>query len=288
MNPIKTMKHISFLLFLCFSFFLSCNNEDDGSSDSAQVELKFDNVAIVDNVMNQLELEGVGSTNFNYSNGLDQDFNVTLLRYFITDIVLEGPDGAVYEDKMEVSANDSKGYYIIDESDIESQTIILTDVPSGEYSKISFTVGVDEAGVLEGAAGGALDPATNKMFWNWNAGYIAVKFEGQSDVSAGGANGETIFPENEQGLIYHIGGWKKVEGTPFVYNNKRLTYPFFINLKVDPTRNPRVVMTFDVMSMLDGDHKVDFTGNNNVHKPSDGSGIANNLEKAFAFDHLHN
>ncbi len=219
---------------------------------------------------------------------MDQPFNITLLRYFISEVTLEGPNGVIFKDKMDVSATGSEGYYIIDESNTASQTILLENVPPGEYNKIVFTVGVDESGVSEGAAGGDLDPATNNMFWNWNAGYIAVKFEGQSNVSAGGANGETIVPENKQGLIYHIGGWKNVDDTPFVYNNKRLSYDFFSKLIVTPRNNSRVVMTFDVLSMLHGDYTVDFTGNNNVHKPSDGKAIADNLIKAFAFDHLHN
>ena len=33
--------------------------------------------------------------------------------------------------------------------------------------------------------------------------------------------------------------------------------------------------------------QIDFTGNNNVHKPTDGKAIAENLSAAFAFDHLH-
>jgi hypothetical protein len=46
-------------------------------------------------------------------------------------------------------------------------------------------------------------------------------------------------------------------------------------------------MTFDVMGLFNGHHKVDFTGNHNVHKPSDGVDMAHNMEEAFNFDHIH-
>jgi hypothetical protein len=169
-----------------------------------------------------------------------------------------------------------------------SQLISLSEIPAGEYNKITFTVGVDSAGVVDGAAGGVLDPATSKMFWNWNSGYIALKFEGQSSASNGGVTGsETIAADNAHGMAYHIGGWKNIPGTAFVYNNKRLSFTFDENVKVEGKQSPEVHMVFDVLKFFDSHHQVDFSGNHNVHKPSDGEQIAKNFEHAFAYDHIH-
>ncbi|MEZ5043928.1 MAG: MbnP family protein [Saprospiraceae bacterium] len=283
------MKNLFTIVTLSLLVFLSCNKkgEDIPAVKNGVVNIVFDNIAVVGQLQKQLKLSAVGGENYDFKSGLGQDFNVTLLRYFISKIVLEGPNGERYEDEISVSATGAKGFYLVDENDFDSQLITLSDVPAGEYNKVSFTVGIDEEGVKEGAAGGVLDPATNGMFWNWNAGYVALKFEGQSPVAAGGANGNTITPDNAKGLVFHVGGWKEVKDTPFVYNNKRLSYTFYTSVKVNSEKDPYVHMVFDVLKMLAAKNMIDFTGNNNVHKPIDGVPIAENLEAAFQFDHIH-
>lgn len=282
------MKKILFIVIAAMFLFSSCKKDDDnGLEINGKMEIEFDNIAIVNDIQRQLNMTTVGDVNYDYQNEMGQDFNITLLRYFISEIVLEGPNGERFEDLLSVDATDAKGYYLVDESVSASQLITLEDIPAGEYNKISFTVGVAEEGVKEGAAGGSLDPATNGMFWNWNAGYVALKFEGQSSVSAGGAVGNTIAPEDEKGIVYHVGGWKEIEGTAFVNNNQSLSYAFDVNAKVGGDHEPHVHMVFDVLSMLSAKNQVDFTGNNNVHKPVDGQAIAENLAEAFRFDHIH-
>ncbi len=282
------MKKILFIVIAAMFLFSSCKKDDDnGLEINGKMEIEFDNIAIVNDIQRQLNMTTAGDANYDYQNEMGQDFNITLLRYFISEIVLEGPNGERFEDLLSVDATDAKGYYLVDESVSASQLITLEDIPAGEYNKISFTVGVAEEGVKEGAAGGSLDPATNGMFWNWNAGYVALKFEGQSSVSAGGAVGNTIAPEDEKGIVYHVGGWKEIEGTAFVNNNQSLSYAFDVNAKVGGDHQPHIHMVFDVLSMLSAKNQVDFTGNNNVHKPVDGQAIAENLAEAFRFDHIH-
>lgn len=274
-----------FTLISIITFF-SCGDDDTTTTGSMEVE--FDNIAIVNGIEQQLSLVTAGSTSYGYTNSLGQKFNINLLRYYISAIELETTDGKVYKDVLEVSATGSKGYYLIDEANPASQVVELDNIPAGKYSKITFTVGVDSTGVLNGATGGALDPATSKMFWNWNSGYIALKFEGQSDASNGGVSGaETVTTTNPNGIAYHIGGWKNIAGTAFVYNNKRISFNFDTDAVVDAKSAPHVHMTFDVMGLFNGHHKVDFTGNHNVHKPSDGVDMAHNMEEAFNFDHIH-
>ncbi len=274
------------LAFLAFGF-ASCEKESE-SKEPGTIDINFDNVAIVNGTQTQLSMATAGSTTYTYTNGMSQTFNVTLLRYFISAIELTGPNGEYFKDEVSVSAAGSKGYYLIDESKSASQYVTLNDVPAGEYNKLTFTVGVDSTGVVDGAAGGMLDPATNKMFWNWNSGYIAVKFEGQSPVSNSGITGsESLAAGAANGIVYHVGGWKNQPGTAFVYNNKRLSFTFDTNVKVDKDRNPEVHMVFDMLKLFKGTKTIDFTGNHNVHKPADGVDVANNIPAAFAFDHVH-
>ncbi|MFN8428338.1 MAG: hypothetical protein U0V04_00005, partial [Spirosomataceae bacterium] len=103
----------------------------------------------------------------------------------------------------------------------------------------------------------------------------------------GVSGAETVTTTNPNGIAYHIGGWKNIAGTAFVYNNKRISFNFDTDAVVDAKSAPHVHMTFDVMGLFNGHHKVDFTGNHNVHKPSDGVDMAHNMEEAFNFDHIH-
>ena len=270
-------------------YFTSCSKDDNPTDETnGTVEVEFDNIALVDGIQRQLSMVTPGSSDYQYTNALNQKFNINLLRYYISNIVLEGPNGEYFEDKVSVTTTAVKGIYLVDESNHTSSLITLSDVPAGEYNKIKFTVGVDENGVTEGAAGGILDPATCNMFWNWNSGYIALKFEGQSPDSNGGVSGTETLDENSiHGIAYHIGGWRDIEGTAFVYNNKALSLDFDTNAKVKYGEQPHVHIVMDVLTLFNGENDIDFTGNHNVHKPLDGVDLANNIPDAFTFDHIH-
>lgn len=283
----KSFIQLTFLLPVFLLSFFSCEKDDVTEPTSGDMSIDFDNIAIIDGNQRQLSMVETGNLEYSYTNGMNQDFNITLLKYFVSKIVLEGPDGAYYADEMEVNVNDAKGYYLIDESKPESQKVFLRNVPVGKYNKISFTLGVDEEGVVEGVAGGSLDPTTNGMFWNWNSGYVALKLEGHSSASPGGASNNTVNLDVENGMAYHVGGWKNIDGTAFVYNNERLEYTFDTDLSITGNGEPNVHMVMDVLALFDGTNTVDFSGNNNVHKPTDGAPIAENFVGAFAFDHIH-
>jgi hypothetical protein len=268
-------------------FFTACEKDKEEVQLPGEFEVEFDNVAFVNGSNQQLKLREVGSTVYDYKNGMEQDFNITFLRYYISNIVLEGTNGAYYEDKMSVDATSTQGYYLIDEANLASQLIRLTNVPAGKYNKITFTVGVEENGIKEGAAGGVLDPSTSGMFWNWNSGYVAYKIEGQSSASPGNAGGNTIRRDNPKGIVFHIGGWKTIEGTSFVNNNRRITLNFDTDAKVNSKERPHAHLFVNALAIFDGANKIDFTKANNVHRPDAAKPMADNMVNAFKFDHLH-
>lgn len=287
------MKSFPLYLLLAFALFAfsSCEDDDDGTGDATfgTFEVEFENVMGPQDNQRSFSLAAVGSTDYSYTNGMNQDYNLTFLRYYISEVVLEGPNGERFEDPMSVSATDASGYYLIDAADASSLTFDLEDVPSGQYNKISFLLGVDSTGVLEGAAGGTLDPATSGMFWNWNSGYVALKVEGQSPESPGGATGNSIVSENEAGIVFHLGGWKNIANTPFVYNNQRVELDFDTNARVATDLSPTAHLELDVAALFEGpDATVDFsTDNVNVHRPTDGAAMAKNAAAAFRYDHIH-
>ena len=64
-----------------------------------------------------------------------------------------------------------ESYFLVDLSNDLSTTLDLGSVPSGEYTELSYTIGVDSLRNVSGAQSGALS-TTNNMFWSWNTGYI--------------------------------------------------------------------------------------------------------------------
>jgi len=261
--------------------FSACK-EDQIEEEFGVFELEFDHKVGDSN----LSLAAWDDTNYPYTNAAGQTYNVTNFGYYITGIKLTGPDGAYFEDHVHSSAdpNEVHGYYHILESEPASKKIMLSEVPAGKYNQITFTLGIPESGVQEGATGGVLDPAQGAWFWNWDAGYIGVAVEGQSPSSpevAGAFN-----PDNFVAL--HIGGWKEVPSNPNMVNNTKVITLNFSDVNVGEGLEPSAHLYADVAKILDGPSaNIDFSVNYSVHSPIKGQPFAGNLLEMFSVDHVH-
>jgi hypothetical protein len=122
-----------------------------------------------------------------YKNELGQAYTVSKFKYYVGNIHLKKSDGTEYV---------SDKYYLINEEEATSKQVTLSNVPEGNYTSISFILGVDSLHNCSGAQTDALDPV-NAMFWAWNTGYIFVKMEGRSPVST----------QPGHLLEFHIGGY---------------------------------------------------------------------------------
>jgi hypothetical protein len=123
-----------------------------------------------------------------YTNAAGEKFKVSLFRYYLTNLVLEGEGNT--PDYVQ-----PESYYLIDHSEAEGvYSFVLNNVPSGKYRSIRYTIGVDSLRNVSGAQTGALDPAAG-MFWTWSSGYIQFKVEGT-----------LVNPAGE--FIYHVGGFQ--------------------------------------------------------------------------------
>lgn len=263
------MKNIKLLALLSLSMLLwSCDNDEDMTSETmGSVTLNFDNVAGEEDVTLATE----GSTEYPYSNANDQAFNIQMMGYYISEIKLTG-ENISYEDELYADAETSKGYYHVQEDVSGSGVIKLNDVPSGSYTQVTFTLGIDGSTVQEGALGGVLNPENGAWFWNWNVGYIAFALEG-SAADAGSDN---------QQIAFHIGGW----GDP--NNVKEITLDLPTALVVGDETSSMAHIKVDALKAFTGHMNVDFTSTYSVHSPAAGEHLAYNVAEAFHAHHVMN
>ncbi|MBO6659859.1 MAG: hypothetical protein JJ909_08840 [Roseivirga sp.] len=263
---------------------MSCENDEPQPEEFGTFQLYFDNKVGA----SELTLSEPGSTNYNYETTNGEKFNLSRFGYYVSKIKLEGPNGELYEDEVSVSASESKGYYQILESVASSHNVMLENVPAGSYSKVTFTIGVAEDGVQEGALGGVLDPAKGAWFWNWNAGYIGMAIEGTAENSAQqyvdwGNGAET----KEKTFAVHVGGWKDVtDNENFVNNVRTRTLDFGTTVSVSEELSPNAHVVTDVLKLLDGVN-IDFSTTYSVHAPKAGKPFADQLANAFVVHHVH-
>ncbi|MEZ5046629.1 MAG: MbnP family protein [Chitinophagaceae bacterium] len=205
------MKYYILFSVVFFSLFIACKKPTDKTLKSADVILKFTNVA---------NGKAIVKDQMDYSNAFGSTFSISLLKYYVTNVVLVKDDGS--EHKV---AN----YDLIDAFDpAQFSTVDLADVPGGNYKTIRFYLGVDKSRNHNGAQDGDLDPINN-MIWTWNTGYLFFKHEGSfKDI-----NGAT------QMLQYHL-------GTDEALNT--VTLP--IDMEVNGTKRT-VNIQFDLANMYD-------------------------------------
>ena len=283
-------KFLSFLSICAIVLLSACQDDEDvAANTSGSFSIEFDNY-VGDQA---LELEPAGSTDYRYTTGSGQVFNLSTLRYYISGVRLEGPDGAVYEDVMNVSANADEvtGYYLVQEGEADSHFISLQDVPAGEYDKITFILGIPEEGMNGGAGGGILDPAAGAWFWNWNAGYINLGMEGTAAASPQERVERDGFVTEAHSFALHVGGWKEVDSSVpnserFVNNIKTVTLDFGSRVTVSADLTPEAHIVFDMLRILDG-AGVDFSQTYAVHAPKLGQPLAEQIPTAFILDHVH-
>jgi hypothetical protein len=201
-----------------------------------------------------------------YTNQAGNTFNVSMYKYYITNIKITKTDNTVW--------TESNSYHLVDHSDAASTLVTLSNVPFGNYKSIEFMIGVDSAKNNSGAQTGALDPA-NGMFWSWSSGYIMAKLEGTSPQSTATANA----------LKFHIGG--------FIGANKtmKIVSPSFNTetANVSSTITPEIHMSSNVLEWFQTPTTVDFSTTNTVHMPGAAANtVANNYADMFTVEHIHN
>ncbi|WP_417610167.1 MbnP family protein [Owenweeksia hongkongensis] len=257
----KSLKNLGFIALLSsIALFTSC---DDDSKDDTQDPQ--DNVTYGDFTFEIEHTYGNDAFTYNteYTNSSSEQLEYTSVRYYISNITLEKMDGTVWSEE--------ESYHLIDNGVSSSMMFKIDNVPTGEYHKISYMIGVDSARNVSGAQDGALSEA-NDMFWSWNMGYIFMKFEGNSTSAADGT------------FSFHIGGFGGANAAQ--ETNTHMMHDHM--LSISPSASPQIHFKVDVSKALDGHHSISLAQKSKLHMPgAEAQEIAHNFSEAFSLDHIH-
>lgn len=189
------------------------------------------------------------------------EITFTLLNYYVSNIKLQKADGSSYVQP--------ESYHLVRLSSGSMADLVLSDIPVGDYTGITFTIGVDSARNVSGVQEGALSPS-NGMFWSWNTGYIFIKAEGRSPQASSG------------NFTYHIGGFSGENNAI-----RTVTLPFNGELRVRKNAEPSIHFNVNAARFWHGG--IQLADLSTIHMPGANAAlIATNFQGAFSVDHLHN
>ncbi|MFC7668083.1 MbnP family protein [Hymenobacter humi] len=200
-----------------------------------------------------------------YKTAAGDDFAVSTFKYYISNVKLAKADGSTY------AVPDT--YFLVDHATPATQALAMKGVPVGDYTGISFTVGVDSTRTKAVNFTGVLD-ANNGMYWDMNGPeFINLKLEGRSPQSP------------TTGLVFHIAGYKHATTNTI----RTVTLPFpTAKLLVRTDHSPEIHMHVDLAKLFDGPNPVRFGTTYNVMGGLPAARIADNLAAGmFSVSHIH-
>nr|WP_315158301.1 MbnP family protein [uncultured Flavobacterium sp.] len=266
------MKNIVYkaLLILAVSAFITGCSSDDNENNAAEtgkIGLKFDNSY----ASNDLILNTQTNTTAN-----NEKLKISLVKYIVSNIVLTKADGTTF------TYPKAKSYFIADEDSEAGYKFELTDVPTGDYTKVKFGIGVDKEQWQLGASGQGdflAQAQAEDLLWSWSAGYKFFAFEGT--FTSATVTTATSF-------MIHTGQ----TGTAYNYTEVTLDLP--TKALVRGNISPDIHIVTDLSKILDGQNTIKLSDNNMGGMGAMIMGgtilesITTNISKMFRVDHVHN
>lgn len=256
-------KNLSLFLFIGLLAMTACRKKDLPSDNNSPVITKGTVKIQMSNVVGEKKLNLRNSTIYTLPNG--DSFSVSLYNYYLSNFVLIDQKGNRY--------TETESYHLIRESESNSLSFQFKDVPSGNYTRIEFMIGVDSLRNVTGSQSGDLDPALG-MIWTWNTGYISAKMEGLSPQSK----------ELGNLVVFHISGFKN----PYNVTHKiSLDLPAVAN--VTESKFPVITIQSDLATWFD---KANFDGfaktYSIVNEGPEAYKIAGNYSKMMSISKVEN
>jgi hypothetical protein len=192
------MKNITFSAIIIALFLVtvsSCKKDDndDNNPTTGDVKVEFDYVfgsnALPWDINETLRHPKTGDT-----------LTFTEFTFYVSNVKLKKDDGTWW--------SEPESYHLVCAKCTDKNMFMLNDVPTGTYTEMEYTLGVDSLRNVSGAQTDDLSPAKG-MFWDWNSGYIMLKAEGSSPQSSDGA------------FTFHLGGFS---GANNIVTEKSITF----------------------------------------------------------------
>lgn len=242
-----------------------CKHDTEVSPKTGELTLYMDNGVTTTSAgtatFNQLVL-GSGS----YQNPNGDAFTVTSFKYYVSNVTLKKADGSSY-----VVPNT---YFLVDHSNPTSQALTMTDVPEGDYTGVSFVMGVDSARSKAGKFTGVLN-ADKGMLWTMNGvdEFINLALVGTAPRAGTGA------------LTFHIAGYRHSTTNTI----RTVTLPFTTaNLLIRADHKPEVHLHADIAKMFGGPNVIRFSDTYNVMGGDPAVKVADNIAAGmFTVSHIH-
>lgn len=279
------MRRINLIAAVMLLMLTACSKKDDTTPDFEEQNLVPLSIEF-DNIVGGRTLT-LNNTAVPYTNAKGESFTISMIQYFISNVEVTTTAGQKYTVKQDSS------YFLIKGSD-KATRFAKVKVPEGDYSKVSFIVGVDSlrstmpidkrTGVLDPAANG--DHDSGGMYWGWNSGYIFFRFEGNSNVVSDDQLGD---PTGKKQFKYHIGFFGGYE-VKTINNIRKIT----IDLnnagiaKVRKDRQSNIHLLVDLMKIFNGKNTISIQQNPNIMFGDMSSTVADNFNGLFTHDHTEN
>ena len=247
----RTLSALLLIAAAPLALFSSCKKDSDSPDTTGTGSVNF----TVQNVVPAANIVGVQPPQplvLNSSVAVTptgETFTVKTFEYYLSNIKFTKSDGTTYD------APDT--YFLVDQATAKSLSFTVPNVPSGDYTGVSFIVGVDaqKTGLTDPITFtgkfDALNPAYN-MYWTWNSGHIFMKMEG------------TLTSTNPtKPLTCHIGGYTGatnaiVTAAPSFGNSK---------LAVRANKAPTIALQANVVKLFDGPNPVTLSNFTGAHMP---------------------
>ena len=239
------------ILIIAITGILSCEKD----TPPTVIQVTTNDVSITFN--NIVNGKTISSSDTNYRNAAGNLYTISLLKYYVTNLVL------VDENNKEWFA---KNYNLVNIDEPAQNTFSLKGIPTAKYTKMKFILGVDSLRNTTGVQDGFLDPSYG-MLWDWNTGYIFFKHEG---------NYKNTLNEIKP-LRFHLG---KDLGRGYVEINLPLVD---LNSSIS-----KLFIDFDLNKVYAAQNVIDFNIDNDRQSTAaaDTSWMSNmrrNLERSFTF-----
>lgn len=196
-----------------------------------------------------------------YKNPNGDTMSINMFKYYISNVVFTKSDGSKH-----VEPN---SYHLINQGLSSSLSFVVSNVPAGTYTSVTYMIGVDSIRNVSGAQDGDLMQSLN-MFWDWSTGYIMLKLEGSSPKSA----------SLDKSITFHLGGFTDP------YNVlKTRTITFGQDLIVSNSKSPQLKLKTNVNEMFKTPTLIDFSTTYEVTAPGiNANSIANNYADMISYE----